>query len=45
MKECTFTPKLNPISDYLISNNYSDNNYYDEDNMNYNNNLNNFLER
>ena len=45
MKECTFTPKLNPISDYLIANNYSEKNYFVEDNMNCNNNLNNFLER
>ena len=45
MKECTFTPKLNPVSNYLINNNYSESNFTNEDNLDYNDNLKDFLER
>ena len=42
MKECTFAPKLNPISEYLINNNYS--NEFNLENIN-DNNMKDFLER
>ena len=42
MKECTFAPKLNPMSNYLLNNNNDDVNNENED---YNENLKDFLER
>jgi hypothetical protein len=44
MKECTFAPNINPMTNYLI-NNYSENDYDDEDNLKNNENLKDFLER
>ena len=52
LKECTFAPKVNPISDLLMSNNEQNYNYYnDNGNININNinniddNMKDFLER
>ena len=42
MKECTFSPKLNPISEYLMNNN---SNIFDEEDNNENDNMKDFLER
>ena len=40
MKECTFIPRLNPISNYLVSNNFTN-----ENNMDNDENLKDFLDR
>ena len=46
MKECTFAPKLNPMSNYLINNNYENkDNYSDEEYNDCNENVKDFLER
>jgi hypothetical protein len=46
MKECTFAPKLNPMSNYLINNNYENqDNYNNEEYNDCNENVKDFLER
>ena len=46
MRECTFAPKLNPMSNYLINNNYENkDNYSDEEYNDCNENVKDFLER
>ena len=42
LKECTFAPKVNPISDLLVSNNGQNMNYYNNENSD---NMKDFLER
>ena len=44
MKECTFSPKLNPMTNYLINNDYYSNNYND-DNFDNEDDMKDFLER